>query len=220
MPASCRAIAPETAPSDDRSSAFERTIGNATRVVISIAQHPRLANWSVTRHGAASRSASRRRPEPVLVDWLEPQGYRAVCVGSRGLMVVLSVSIAALYSPGARPGCSWLDGTGLLGGGTLAASPRRSPTRVAGWRGQRERQPPGQVRLEPDVHGIQARGGQLAGLTPERNTIPGTAAGTPEGPSRCVGHLVHGCLCAAGEPRNNHVGLEDHAFGRHRWRYS
>ena len=28
---------------------LERTIGNATRVVVSIAQHPRLADWSMAR---------------------------------------------------------------------------------------------------------------------------------------------------------------------------
>ena len=44
--------------------------------------------------------------------------------------------------------------------------------------GKRKRQRPRQSRLESDIHGIQTGRGQFTGWPPDRNAIPGTAAGT------------------------------------------
>ena len=116
----------------------------------------------------------------------------------------------------ARPGCTWLDEA------ALAAPPTRgppclarSPKPVAGWRGQTKTPAPRAVALRVlnrTFMAFKRAEASSPDWPPDKNAIPGTAAGTARKrhSHRGVGHLVHRFLLGAGQSRKHHVGLQDH----------
>ncbi len=111
---------------------------------------------------------------------------------------------------GARPGCTWRDDQSLLRRRDvgLLASPDLQGRLLDGAR-KREHQRPGQSRLGPDIHGVQAGRGQFAGLAArqERDPRNGGRDGSQETSHRGVGHLVHRLLLGQVNPGSTMLGF-------------
>jgi len=100
---------------------------------------------------------------------------------------------------GARPGCiSLYDTTRAVPLKRWPPDLAKSPMPVAGWRGQMKRPGPGQARLESDIHGIQTCRSQFADWPPDRNAIPGTAAGTDRKRQRTVASATSSTVSCLG----------------------
>ena len=145
---------------------FERSVGNAARMVFAVAQYPRFADRAVARQRRREQAGQTpAAPEPILIDRLEPQRiqkdltvtrwihsdvFRSPRMGPschdgiHSVLVMPQVSRIAEYFPwrhcirrGAQPGCSLLDDTALAAPATRGhLRLAKSPEPVAGWRGQ------------------------------------------------------------------------------------
>ena len=79
-------------------SPFERSIGNATRMVIAVAEHPGFADGTITRQRRGEQvGQTPAAPEPILIDWFESQGIQKLL--SQELSLLLLRTVGRPYRP-------------------------------------------------------------------------------------------------------------------------
>ena len=121
--------------------------------------------------------------------------------------------------PGAQPGCIWRDGAGPAGPLSRGPPrPARSPEPAAGWRGQTKTPAPRASRdLNRAFMAFRRAEASSADWPPDRNAIPGTAAGTARKRHLTVASATSSTVACWGQvnPGKHHVGFQDHALQHH-----